>query len=59
VNNSVNSINEPIPENNIGNKMLRNMGWLPGTSLGNQSPSNLLTPIVAVKRPNRIGLGFK
>jgi hypothetical protein len=58
VNNNVNSINEPIPENNIGNKMLRNMGWVPGTSLGSQSSNNLLTPIVPVKRPNRIGLGF-
>ena len=35
------------------------MGWQPGTSLGKiNDNSNLLTPIVAVKRPNRIGLGF-
>lgn len=36
------------------------MGWQPGTSLGNPAKmnDNLLTPIIAIKRPNRIGLGF-
>jgi hypothetical protein len=39
--------------------MLQQMGWIPGTSLGmKQNEKNLINPIVAVKRPNRMGLGF-
>ena len=40
--------------------MLQQMGWKPGTSLGlnTTNKNNLLNPIEAIKRPNRIGLGF-
>jgi len=57
---SVDDANKPIGEENKGNKMLQQMGWKPGTSLGlnTTNKNNLLNPIVAVKRPNRIGLGF-
>ena len=51
--------NQPIPESNIGNKMLKSMGWSPGTCLGSSnSDKNLLNPIQTVKRPNRVGLGY-
>jgi hypothetical protein len=53
--------NQPIPESNIGNKMLKNMGWSPGSSLGSSmkdNKSNLLIPIQTVTRPKRIGLGY-
>ena len=54
-----NSSNKPIGEENKGNMMLQQMGWVPGTSLGmKQNENNLINPIVAVKRPNRMGLGF-
>ena len=40
--------------------MLQQMGWIPGTSLGlNKNENSLINPIVPVKRPHRIGLGFQ
>ena len=47
---------EPIPESNIGNKMLQSMGWVPGMGLGSDG-SGIKTPISANVRPRRQGLG--
>lgn len=53
------SANKPINEDNKGNRMLQQMGWIPGTSLGvKHNENNLINPIMAIKRPNRVGLGF-
>ena len=51
---------EPIPESNIGNRMLQNMGWKPGTTLGPacSKNSNQINPIMVIKRPHKLGLGF-
>ena len=50
---------DPIPESNIGNKMLKSMGWQPGQGLGaSKSSMAIKEPIVAIKRPNRLGLGY-
>jgi hypothetical protein len=44
--------------------MLKSMGWRPGTGLGPANSTNrsstagLLSPIVAVKRPQKLGLGY-
>ncbi|KAJ9581514.1 hypothetical protein L9F63_023305 [Diploptera punctata] len=46
----------PIPENNIGNQMLRGMGWEPGTGLGAQN-NGIQEPIVTTIRPKLAGLG--
>ncbi|KDR23012.1 G patch domain-containing protein 2 isoform X1 [Zootermopsis nevadensis] len=46
----------PIPETNLGNQMLRGMGWEPGTGLGAQS-NGIQEPIVAAVRPKYVGLG--
>jgi len=48
---------EPIPESNIGNRMLQNMGWSPGSGLGAEG-SGIKTPVVAYRRPRRQGLGI-
>ncbi|XP_064621863.1 G patch domain-containing protein 2-like [Lineus longissimus] len=47
---------DPIPDSNIGNKMLQNMGWNPGNGLGPDS-SGIKVPIMAYQRPKRQGLG--
>ncbi|KAL3873730.1 hypothetical protein ACJMK2_036844 [Sinanodonta woodiana] len=47
---------DPIPETNIGNIMLQNMGWSPGSGLG-QDGSGIKNPIIAKIRPKRQGLG--
>jgi G patch domain-containing protein 2 len=46
----------PIPESNVGNQMLRGMGWEPGTGLGPQS-NGIQEPIVTPVRPKYAGLG--
>eukprot|EP00117_Sycon_ciliatum_P027997 scpid55639/ scgid22604/ Protein SQS1 len=46
----------PIGDNNLGNQMLRNMGWQPGMGLG-QSGHGILEPINAYRQPGRQGLG--
>lgn len=48
---------EPIPETNIGNQMLRNMGWEPSSGLGTQSDT-FRTPLLSLMRPKYQGLGF-
>lgn len=47
---------DPIPESNIGNKMLQNMGWIPGMGLGSDG-SGIKNPVTAYLRPRRQGLG--
>ncbi|XP_062579376.1 G patch domain-containing protein 2-like [Saccostrea cucullata] len=42
---------DPIPESNIGNRMLQDMGWVPGNGLG----SEMVTQ--SFRRPKRQGLG--
>ncbi|KAM8947800.1 G patch domain-containing protein 2 isoform 2-T2 [Pelodytes ibericus] len=48
---------QPIPESNIGNRMLQGMGWTPGTGLGPEG-KGISEPIRALQRPKGIGLGF-
>jgi hypothetical protein len=46
----------PLSEKNIGNQMLKTMGWAPGQGLG-PSCSGIREPVKAFKRPGRLGLG--
>lgn len=46
----------PLDESNLGNTMLRRLGWSPGSGLG-ASSSGILTPIEAIIRRQRRGLG--
>uniref|UniRef100_A0A8C8SAL3 G-patch domain containing 2 n=1 Tax=Pelusios castaneus TaxID=367368 RepID=A0A8C8SAL3_9SAUR len=48
---------QPIPENNIGNRMLQSMGWTPGTGLGPDG-KGISEPVRAIQRPKGLGLGF-
>nr|XP_055089654.1 G patch domain-containing protein 2 isoform X6 [Symphalangus syndactylus] len=48
---------QPILENNIGNRMLQNMGWTPGSGLGRDG-KGISEPIQAIQRPKGLGLGF-
>ncbi|XP_062911820.1 G patch domain-containing protein 2 isoform X1 [Mobula hypostoma] len=47
----------PIPETNIGSRMLQTMGWIPGTGLG-PNGSGIAEPMKALWRPKGVGLGF-
>lgn len=47
---------DPIPESNIGNRMLQSMGWSPGEGLG-ANGMGIKTPITACLRPHRQGFG--
>ena len=46
----------PIEEDNVGNKMLRKLGWSPGQGLGS-SKEGRTEPVEAIFRGNRTGLG--
>jgi len=46
----------PLSSANIGNKLLQNLGWTPGTGLG-PTGEGLKEPVVATARPKRLGLG--
>lgn len=48
---------QPILENNIGNRMLQNMGWTPGSGLGRDG-KGIAEPIQALQRPKGLGLGY-
>ncbi|KAG8443761.1 hypothetical protein GDO86_009080 [Hymenochirus boettgeri] len=48
---------QPIPDSNIGNRMLQNMGWTPGSGLGPDG-KGISEPIRAHQRPKGLGLGF-
>ena len=47
----------PLSESNIGNRMLRNMGWSPGTALGLHG-NGIKDPVKAKLRPKNTGLGY-
>uniref|UniRef100_UPI00358F6A32 G patch domain-containing protein 2-like isoform X2 n=1 Tax=Myxine glutinosa TaxID=7769 RepID=UPI00358F6A32 len=47
----------PIPESNVGSRLLQNLGWIPGTGLGPQG-RGITEPIGAVSRPKGTGLGY-
>ncbi len=49
--------NPPLNESNIGNRMLRSMGWTPGTGLGIHS-NGIQDPVKAELRPRKSGLGY-
>jgi len=46
----------PIPDTNIGKRMLEQMGWRPGEGLGADG-GGIQTPVTATLRPYRQGLG--
>lgn len=46
----------PIEDDNIGNLMLRKLGWSPGQGLGSEK-SGRTDPVEAIYRGNRTGLG--
>ncbi|XP_066532120.1 G patch domain-containing protein 2 isoform X3 [Hoplias malabaricus] len=47
----------PIPESNVGNRMLQSMGWSPGMGLGPEG-RGMTEPLRATQRPKGAGLGF-
>ena len=47
----------PLDNSNLGNQMLRGMGWVPGTGLGPQG-GGIQDPLTTYIRPKRLGLGF-
>ena len=47
----------PLSESNLGNQMLRNMGWTPGTGLGIRG-NGIQDPVRAELRPKKSGLGY-
>ncbi|XP_061610321.1 G patch domain-containing protein 2 isoform X10 [Phyllopteryx taeniolatus] len=47
----------PIPDSNVGNRMLQSMGWTPGVGLGPEG-RGITEPIRALQRPKGAGLGF-
>ena len=48
----------PIQECNVGNQILRNMGWKPGNGLGAKE-NGICDPIRTNRRPKYLGLGYK
>lgn len=47
----------PIPDTNMGSRMLQSMGWSPGMGLGPEG-RGMTEPIRAMQRPKGTGLGF-
>ncbi|XP_076872609.1 G patch domain-containing protein 2 isoform X2 [Brachyhypopomus gauderio] len=47
----------PIPESNMGSRMLQTMGWSPGMGLGPDG-RGITEPLRATQRPKGAGLGF-
>ncbi|KAM9778524.1 G patch domain-containing protein 2 isoform X1 [Syngnathus typhle] len=47
----------PIPDSNLGNRMLQSMGWIPGVGLGPDG-RGITEPVRALQRPKGTGLGF-
>lgn len=47
----------PIPDTNMGNRMLQSMGWSPGMGLGPEG-RGITEPVRATQRPKGAGLGF-
>lgn len=54
---SVGGAAPPIDDSNVGNVMLRNMGWKPGCGLG-ANEDGIQDPVTASMRPKHAGLGF-
>ena len=46
----------PLPESNIGNQLLRGLGWQEGRGLG-VTQSGITEPVIAEQRKGRRGLG--
>lgn len=50
---------QPLPESNIGRRLLVKQGWEPGTALGpGENASALIEPLQASVAPHRAGLGM-
>ncbi|XP_061603086.1 G patch domain-containing protein 2 isoform X2 [Cololabis saira] len=47
----------PLPDSNMGNRMLQSMGWSPGMGLGPEG-RGITEPVRAIQRPKGAGLGF-
>ncbi|XP_036003432.1 G patch domain-containing protein 2 isoform X3 [Fundulus heteroclitus] len=47
----------PIPDTNMGSRMLQSMGWSPGMGLGPEG-RGITEPVRATQRPKGAGLGF-
>jgi len=47
----------PITEDNIGNRLLRSMGWSPGSGLG-ANEQGIIEPLNAILKHNKLGLGY-
>ncbi|XP_031721815.1 G patch domain-containing protein 2 isoform X1 [Anarrhichthys ocellatus] len=47
----------PIPDSNMGSRMLQSMGWSPGMGLGPEG-RGITEPVRATQRPKGTGLGF-
>jgi len=47
----------PIDESNVGNRLLRSMGWTPGTPLG-ATGEGIVDPISAIIKHNKKGIGY-
>ncbi|XP_060908256.1 G patch domain-containing protein 2 isoform X3 [Labrus mixtus] len=47
----------PIPDSNMGSRMMQSMGWSPGMGLGPEG-RGITEPIRASQRPKGTGLGF-
>ena len=48
---------KPLDDANIGHRMLKAMGWTPGTSLGQSTSGGIVDPIQVTIRSKRGGLG--
>lgn len=48
----------PLPEHNIGRRLLVKQGWQPGTSLGLDDGDGLVEPIEIHATPHRAGIGM-
>lgn len=46
----------PVPESNVGNQLLRGLGWQKGQGLG-ASQSGIVEPLLPERRTGRRGLG--
>ena len=42
---------------NVGNKLMRKLGWIPGEGLGAQNNKGILQPVAHVVKNSRAGLG--
>ncbi|KAG8213406.1 hypothetical protein J3R82DRAFT_11908 [Butyriboletus roseoflavus] len=52
------AIEGPLPDNNVGRRLLMKQGWQPGTSLGSATDDGLVEPIEVHPTPHRAGVGM-